>query len=124
MAQWWRALQAGSSISLSEGPAEDNADSGMMLNQTNQNQSSKESVTESLRIRNVTASKSNQLGIFGLGRNVNEWTIYRPADQQIEFHIHGGLGELGREESYLQRQPWEAFARVGFRTVINVPEKE
>ncbi len=41
------------------------------------------------------------------------------ADQKIEFHIHGGLGELGREESYLQRQPWEAFARVGFRTVIN-----
>jgi serine/threonine-protein kinase len=124
MAQWWRALQAGGSTSTSEDSAEENADSGMMMHQTRQNQSSEQNVTESLRIRNVSAFESNQLGIFGLGRNVNEWTIYKPADQQIEFHIHGGLGELGREESYLQRQPWEAFARVGFRTVINVPVKE
>jgi serine/threonine-protein kinase len=124
MAQWRRALQAGGSTSTSEDSAEENADSGMMMHQTRQNQSSEQNVTESLRIRNVSAFESNQLGIFGLGRNVNEWTIYKPADQQIEFHIHGGLGELGREESYLQRQPWEAFARVGFRTVINVPVKE
>jgi len=127
MAQWRRALQAGGSTSPSdpsEDSAEENADSGMMMHQTRQNQSSEQNVTESLRIRNVSAFESNQLGIFGLGRNVNEWTIYKPADQQIEFHIHGGLGELGREESYLQRQPWEAFARVGFRTVINVPAKE
>ena len=55
---------------------------------------------------------------------MNEWTVYKPTEQQIEFHVHGGLGELGRQEAYLQRQPWEAFARVGFRTVINVPVKE
>ena len=100
MAQWRRALQAGGSTSTSEDSAEENADSGMMMHQTRQNQSSEQNVTESLRIRNVSAFESNQLGIFGLGRNVNEWTIYKPADQQIEFHIHGGLGELGREESY------------------------
>ncbi|MDZ7760427.1 MAG: bifunctional serine/threonine-protein kinase/formylglycine-generating enzyme family protein [Desulfovermiculus sp.] len=120
MAQWQRALQTGRSEPLSKGSAEENADSGMMMHQTRQNESSE----ESLHIRNVSAFDSNQFGIFGLGQNVNEWTVYKPADQQIEFHIHGGLGELGREESYLQRQPWEAFARVGFRTVINVPAKE
>ncbi|MFO7877183.1 MAG: protein kinase [Desulfovermiculus sp.] len=124
MAQWRRALQAGWSDLRAQGSAEENADSGMMMHQTSQNQSSERKVTERLSIRNVSAFESNQLGIFGLGRNVNEWTIYKPADQQIEFHIHGGLGELGREESYLQRHPWEAFARVGFRTVINVPAKE
>ncbi len=43
------------------------------------------------------------------------WSIYKPAEQQIEFHIHGGLGELGRQESYLQRQPWEAFANDKIR---------
>ncbi len=124
MAQWRRAIQAGGSTSPSEVSAEESADSGMMMHQSSQNQSSEQKVTERLRIRNVSAFESNQLGVFGLGRNVNEWTIYKPADQQIEFHIHGGLGELGLEESYLQRQPWEAFARVGFRTVINVPAKE
>jgi len=124
MAQWRLALQAGGSTSTSEDLVEENADSGMMMHQTGQNQSSERNVTKSLRIRNVSAFESNQLGIFGLGRNVNEWTIYKPVDQQIEFHIHGGLGELGRKGSYLQRQPWEAFARVGFRTVINLPAKE
>lgn len=115
MAQWRRALQAGGSNPLSEGSAEENAGSDMMMHQTRQNQSSERNVTDSLRIRNVSAFESNQLGIFGLGRNVNEWTTYKPADQQIEFHIHGGLGELGRQESYLQRQPWEAFANDKIR---------
>ncbi len=122
MAQWRRAFQAGMSPSPSEGSAEENSDSGMMMHQTSQIEEQK--LTEPLRIRNVSAFESNQIGIFGLDRNVNEWTIYRPATQQIEFHIHGGLGDLGREGSYLQRQPWEAFARVGFRTVLNLPAKE
>lgn len=122
MAQWRHAFQAGMSTSPSEGSTGENADSGMMMHQTSQIEERK--VTDTLRIRNVTAFESNQLGIFGLDRNVNEWTIYRPATQQIEFHIHGGLGDLGREGSYLQRQPWEAFARVGFRTVLNLPAKE
>jgi len=123
MAQWRRALQAGDSESLPDLATEESGDSRMM-HSTGQSQNTARDVTGGLRIRNVSAFESNQLGIFGLGRNVNEWTIYKPTEQQIEFHVHGGLGELGRQESYLQRQPWEAFARVGFRTVINVPAEE
>ena len=39
------------------------------------------------------------------------------------FHIHGGVGELDNRDSFVERQPWEAFSRVGFRTVLNLNEK-
>lgn len=39
---------------------------------------------------------------------------------RIELHIHGGVGDLGRQESYLKRQSWEGFANVGFRTAIEL----
>lgn len=104
MAQWMRAVQAKSPKNQTGRLPEQNKDPG--------------------KIQHVLAFKSNPLGIFGLGRNVNEWTIYRPDKHRIEFHIHGGLGELDGQQSYLQRHSWEASARVGFRTVRNVPSKE
>ena len=67
---------------------------------------------------NQTATTKN--GIQGLEQNVNEWTISFAADDTLEFHIHGGIGELGHSKSYLERQPWEAFSSVGFRTVLNL----
>ena len=67
---------------------------------------------------NQTATTKN--GIQGLEQNVNEWTVNFAGDGRIEFHIHGGIGELGHSQSYLERQPWEAFSSVGFRTVLNL----
>jgi len=112
MAQWRRAFEA-----------EESLDDEMTEN-SNQRQDSEQTLPGDLRIRSVTEFEKNRFGISGLGRNVNEWTVYRPSEKQIEFHIHGGLDELGRQESYLQRLPWEAFASVGFRTVMNIPAKE
>ncbi|MCF8111749.1 MAG: protein kinase [Desulfobacteraceae bacterium] len=123
MAQWRRAIQAEKETSQIVNPADSRVDNGMM-HHLSQSQRSEQKNSENLRIRSVTAFESNRFGVLGLGRNVNEWTVYRPSEKDIEFHIHGGLGELGRQKAYLQRQPWEAFANVGFRTVINLPSKE
>lgn len=116
MAQWWLAVQAGGDKTLSDDPAQEGLDP-------------KEAAQGSTplidnRIRHVAAFESNRLGIWGLGRNVNEWTIHRPNEQEVEFHIHGGLGELESQQGYLERQAWEAYARVGFRTVAKLPPKE
>lgn len=122
MAQWWRAIRAEEKALQIVNP-DRSAENGMMP-PSSQSQRSEQSSSEDLRIRNVTAFESNQFGIWGLGRNVNEWTVYKPSEKNIEFHIHGGLGALGRQKAYLHRQPWEAFANVGFRTVLNLPSKE
>jgi len=75
-------------------------------------------------IRSVTSTRAGRLGIRGLGQNVNEWTMAVSEEQETEFHIHGGLGELASEDAYLVRQQWEAFAKVGFRTVLNLSAEE
>lgn len=41
-------------------------------------------------------------------------------EKGIELHIHGGIGDQDRRESYLKRQSWEGFANVGFRTAIEL----
>jgi len=72
----------------------------------------------------VTHTTADPLGIQGLEQNVNEWTMSSALDGIPEFHYHGGVGELDGRESYLERQPWEAFSSVGFRTVLNLERKK
>lgn len=116
MAQWWLAVQAGGDKTISDNPAQDGLDPNEAVQESKPLRDN--------RIRHVAAFESNRLGIRGLGRNVNEWTIYRPNEQELEFHVHGGLGELESQQAYLERQAWEAYARVGFRTVANLPPRE
>ncbi len=116
MAQWWLAVQAGGDKTLSDDPGQEGLDSTGAVQPS--------TPPGGNRIRHVAAFESNRLGIWGLGRNVNEWPIHRPYEQEIEFHVHGGLGELKSQQGYLERQAWEAYARVGFRTVANLPPKE
>ncbi|MBS0014634.1 MAG: protein kinase, partial [Desulfobacterales bacterium] len=116
MAQWWLAVQAGDDEILSDEPGLEGSDPNGAVQDS--------APPGDNRIRHVAAFESNRLGIWGLGRNVNEWTIHRPNEQEIEFHVHGGLGELESQKGYLERQAWEAYARVGFRTVANLPQKE
>jgi hypothetical protein len=54
---------------------------------------------------------------------VNEWTVL-PGPGGPRFHIHGGVGDLGDEDVYLERRPWEAFAGVGFRTVLKTGDRQ
>ena len=79
---------------------------------------------EDNRLQPVFDLPANRLGIRGLTRNVNEWTQLETGDGKPQFHIHGGNGKLNGLESYLERKPWEAFAGVGFRTVLPLPAQE
>lgn len=72
-------------------------------------------------VQSVAASRPNALGLRGLGENVNEWTL-SVQEEEVEFHIHGDIGDLEDRETYLKRRAWEAFDRVGFRTVLNLQE--
>jgi serine/threonine-protein kinase len=128
MAQWKRALEAGGGRggrSLSGNEPTDR-DRGMhhMMRETQGTDATAEEHGKANGIRSVGSTRANGLGIRGLGRNVNEWTMAVNEEQQMEFHIHGGVGELESEDAYLVRQQWEAFARVGFRTVLNLPAGE
>ncbi len=69
-------------------------------------------------IGSVNHTRPNRLGIKGLKQNVHEWTVAGDMDAPPEFYIHG----LDNTESYLERQYWEAFSNVGFRTVLPVEE--
>lgn len=71
-------------------------------------------------IQPVINTTTNQAGIQGLRQNVHEWTFTFSADGAPQFYVHG----LDNRESYLERQPWEAFANVGFRTVLNLNNKQ
>ncbi|MCG8565030.1 MAG: bifunctional serine/threonine-protein kinase/formylglycine-generating enzyme family protein [Desulfobacterales bacterium] len=75
-----------------------------------------ESVGLGTNIGSVNHTKANRFGIKGLKQNVHEWTFTRSTKGGAEFYIHG----LDNTESYLVRQPWEAFSNVGFRTVLKV----
>ncbi len=128
MAQWKRAVKAGGEAggrALSEGgPTERGGGMQHMMHGDQGAEAVDREGTNGQGIRSVTSTRADRLGIRGLGRNVNEWTMAVSEEQELEFHIHGGLGELGSEDAYLVRQQWEAFARVGFRTVLNLPEGE
>jgi len=122
MAQWWRALQAGASgeeAAAGTRSAEDQH--GMMMEEHMGSEAPSQVKTgDTDRIRTVSATEANDLGIHGLGGNVNEWTMAVAGKERVELHIHGGVGDLDRQESYLKRQSWEGFANVGFRTTIKL----
>ena len=122
MAQWWRAFQAGA---VGAGPGggvrSPQSQHNMMMDEHMGGQEAPSmEMGEDNSIRNVSATAPNSLGIYGLGGNVNEWTMAVSGKERIELHIHGGVGELDRRESYLKRQSWEGFANVGFRTAIEL----
>jgi len=80
--------------------------------------------SQNSELQSVPQTTANQFGVQGLEQNVNEWTMSYGLDGTPEFHFHGGVGELEGRESYLKRQPWEAFSRVGFRTVLNLDREK
>lgn len=105
MEQWWLALKKNH---------DQNSHSEPLTN------------TQDSEVLPVNQTKTRQYSIQGLEQNVNEWTMSFSLDGTPEFHFHGGVGELkldGRE-SYLERESWEAFSRVGFRTVLNLDRKK
>ncbi len=79
--------------------------------------------SKSLILFPVVEAEANSLGIRGLGTNVNEWVVENLSEKKVKFHVHGGLGS-DNYQAYLERNSWEAFADVGFRTVIAVKKEE
>jgi serine/threonine-protein kinase len=128
MAQWKRAVEAGGGAgarTLSEGgPTESGGGMHHMMHGDQGAEAVDRERTNGGGIHSVTSTRAGRLRIHGLGRNVNEWTMAVSEEQEPEFHIHGGLGELASQGAYLVRQEWEAFARVGFRTVLNLSAEE
>ncbi len=105
MVQWWRAVQAGEHQTTRETTA-------ISLQP--------ERLTLETGIQSVTTTLANPSGIHGLRQNVHEWTYILSSDDTPQFYIHG----KDNRESYVERQPWEAFSNVGFRTVLNLSENQ
>lgn len=130
MKQWWYAVQA----PLSQTPQQNSSTvSSSMMDMMNGTWELQDKRNDSAPLRNpsmdaviqpVDRTTATVTGIFGLEQNVNEWTISIVADGSTKFHIHGGVGESSHRKSYLERQLWEAFSSVGFRTVLNLNEKK
>ncbi|MCF8106684.1 MAG: protein kinase [Desulfohalobiaceae bacterium] len=126
MAHWWRAVLAGGD-SLGPSPqtgVQGNGGEEMMMHHEATEEAGQADTRGEDRLQPVFDVPANRLGIRGLTRNVNEWTLLETEAGKLQFHIHGGNGELDQLESYLERKPWEAFAGVGFRTVLPLPAKE
>ncbi|MCP4339354.1 MAG: protein kinase [Desulfobulbaceae bacterium] len=81
---------------------------------------SPEKLTMGTGIQPVIHTTANRVGIQGLRQNVHEWTFILGAEGAPQFYVHG----LDNTESYLERQLSEAFANVGFRTVLNLDKKK
>jgi serine/threonine protein kinase len=126
MEQWWLAVQTSRGKMSLENRVSSSQSQTKALNGNSMMMHGKSSEVKPLsnshssEIQAVTQTTASQAGIQGLEQNVNEWTMGISSDGTPQFHIHGGIGELGNRESYLERQPWEAFSRVGFRTVLNI----
>lgn len=120
MAQWRRAVQAGGDALTqpAQGGAAGRSALGMMMHHNDAGNIERSSNPGELGLEPVFDVPADKLGIRGLARNVSEWTQFRTQDGGTDFHIHGENGRPGSLESYLVRNPWEAFARVGFRTVL------
>jgi serine/threonine-protein kinase len=128
MEQWWLAVQTGHdqishNKTSSSTQAERNMWSGNWMMQNQRFESEPSNTPQKPGIQPVTQMTVNSVGIQGLEQNVNEWTVTLAPDGTPKFHVHGGIGEQDHRESYLEREPWEAFSDVGFRTVLN-PEGE
>lgn len=123
MEHWWLAVQS----SQDQTPVKNTSSQPQMgmwddscMTEGQNSKSTSLTNPQSTDIQPVTQTTSSKTGILGLEQNVNEWTMGFTPDGAPQFHIHGGVGELDHRESYLERQPWEAFSRVGFRTVLNI----
>jgi len=132
MEQWWLAVKYNHDQNLVKGTSSTRPQMEMWGGSWNRGSMMKEQNFHSESINNsqnselqpVTQTTANQFGVQGLEQNVNEWTMSYGLDGTPEFHFHGGVGELEGRESYLKRQPWEAFSRVGFRTVLNLDREK
>lgn len=62
---------------------------------------------------------ANRFRITGMGAKVNEWTTYQSQSGVLEYHVLGGTGFQLSAKDHYERQPWEAFPNVSFRTVVN-----
>lgn len=80
----------------------------------------------------VVLYKPNDYGIRGLNSNIGEWGTRNgkgpagKANGKEYVVMKGGSGNSAHSkngETAIRRYPWEAFADVGFRTVVVIPEK-
>lgn len=127
--QWWLAVQTGYDQTSLEDTASSSLPQRKILdeNRMTRGQSSGSDLLSNLQdsgIQPVTQTTVNSAGIQGLEENVNEWTVTLAPDRTPRFNIHGGAGEMDHNKSSLERQSWEAFSDVGFRTVLNLDEEK
>lgn len=71
--------------------------------------------------------KPNSLGLKGLNENIADWATQDPGSEktkEMEYVIMGEKtkGQENETPSALVRQPWEAYEKVGFRCVLDIPK--
>lgn len=114
MSQWRRAEQAGG---LAGEPGGENVND-MMHAMT------EPSTEPAGGLAPVGDVPQDALGLRGMGVDVNEWTQVPRPDGSTEFHLLGGVDDPATAEAHVERQPWEAFPKAGFRTVyVPAPEE-
>ncbi|MBF0528603.1 MAG: protein kinase [Deltaproteobacteria bacterium] len=71
----------------------------------------------------VGQTPPNEYGIIGLDANISEWAVESMGNiGKVRYLIIGGVeGGLAAPSSRaIERNPWEAFGTVGFRTIFRV----
>jgi serine/threonine-protein kinase len=70
----------------------------------------------------VGLDQPNRYGLKGLAGNVSEWVRNTNGKAKPTYYLVSGLRENQGSPSAraLAREPWEAFATVGFRTALSV----
>lgn len=67
---------------------------------------------------------ADKFGIRGLDSNIGEWTVRENLDSakqasSPEYVVLEGNGDNASKTAVIRRYPWEAFAEVSFRTVVD-----
>lgn len=67
----------------------------------------------------LSESTAKRFQITEMGAKVNEWTTVQSQTGILEYHVLGGIDFQLSAKDHYERQPWEAFPNVSFRTVTN-----
>lgn len=71
----------------------------------------------------VMLSKPTAYGVRGLNESIGEWVVHG-VDFAVAGHLWSDAEKPEGAPSAIRRYPWEAFEEVGFRTALNVSNRD